>query len=177
VFKRIAEQVLEYLHVPHDIELSPNRQLLLASHQAKDQDLQEGSPDHPGDSVEVAESSPALKSVIPFVPPPSTKTGGVIPASLKRTETAPLTPTPAQEPALPAAPVETPQSGTVVLDVQQGGIVVPSFIGKTVRGAIESAQDTGLDLDAVGSGIAEEQNPAPGSHVTSGSRVTVKFGR
>jgi cell division protein FtsI (penicillin-binding protein 3) len=54
---------------------------------------------------------------------------------------------------------------------------VPSFAGKSVRGAIELAEDSGLDLDAVGSGLAQEQSPAAGSHVATGSRVTVKFGR
>ena len=64
-----------------------------------------------------------------------------------------------------------------MLDVEQGGIVVPSFAGKSVRGAIELAEDSGLDLDAVGSGLAQEQSPAAGSHVATGTRVTVKFGR
>jgi len=68
-------------------------------------------------------------------------------------------------------------SGTVVLDVEQGGIEVPSFIGKSVRGALEVAQDSGLELNPVGSGIAREQSPAAGTHVTAGSRVVVKFGR
>ena len=45
----------------------------------------------------------------------------------------------------------------MVLDVEQGGIEVPSFVGKTVRGAVEAAQDTGLELDAVGSGVARQQ--------------------
>ncbi len=55
--------------------------------------------------------------------------------------------------------------------------MVPSFAGKSVRGAIELAEDTGLDLDAVGSGLARDQTPVAGSHVATGSRVTVKFGR
>ena len=50
----------------------------------------------------------------------------------------------------------------MVLDVEQGGIEVPSFSGKSVRGAIELAQDSGLELDAVGSGLAREQSPAAG---------------
>jgi len=54
---------------------------------------------------------------------------------------------------------------------------VPSFAGKSVRGAIELAEDSSLDLDAVGSGLAQDQIPAAGSHVATGSRVTVKFGR
>jgi len=62
-----------------------------------------------------------------------------------------------------------------VLEVEQGGIVVPSFAGKSVRGAIELAEDSGLDLDAVGQRGGQEQSPAAGSHVATGSRVTVKI--
>jgi len=65
----------------------------------------------------------------------------------------------------------------VVLDVEKGGIEVPSFVGKTFRGAVEAAQDAGLQLEAVGSGVAREQNPAAGTHVPAGSRVSVQFGR
>ena len=72
---------------------------------------------------------------------------------------------------------ELPTSGTVVLDVEQGGIEVPSFVGKTFRGAVEAAQDAGLELESVGSGVARQQSPLAGSHVPAGSRVTVQFGR
>jgi cell division protein FtsI (penicillin-binding protein 3) len=65
----------------------------------------------------------------------------------------------------------------VVLDVEQGGIEVPSFIGKHLRSAVETAQTSGLELDAVGSGIAREQAPAAGAHVPAGSRITVRFER
>ena len=37
-------------------------------------------------------------------------------------------------------PARLPSSGTVVLDVEQGGIVVPSFAGKSVRRRIEMAE-------------------------------------
>jgi cell division protein FtsI (penicillin-binding protein 3) len=79
--------------------------------------------------------------------------------------------------AATASQARLPSSGTVVLDVEQGGIEVPSFVGKTVRGAVESAQDIGLQLDAVGSGIARQQSPTAGTHVAAGARVTVQFGR
>jgi beta-lactam-binding protein with PASTA domain len=64
-----------------------------------------------------------------------------------------------------------------VLEVEQGGIVVPSFAGKSVRAAVELAQSNSLDLDIIGSGLGIEQSPAAGSHVAAGSRVVVKFGR
>jgi cell division protein FtsI (penicillin-binding protein 3) len=78
---------------------------------------------------------------------------------------------------VPAEPAKLPTTGTVVLDVEQGGIVVPSFAGKTVRGAVEAAQDAGLQLDAVGSGLASKQTPVAGTHVAAGARVTVQFGQ
>ncbi len=64
--------------------------------------------------------------------------------------------------------------GTVVLDVDSG-VVVPSFLGKPLRSAVESAQQSGLEINAIGSGVAREQWPAPGSHLASGQRITVRF--
>ena len=55
VFRRISQQVLEYLHVPHDLPLAPQHQLLLAQSKMKDKDLEEGTPDHPGEPLETAE--------------------------------------------------------------------------------------------------------------------------
>ena len=57
VFQRVTQQVLEYLHTPHDVELPRNRQVLLASRQVKDREVEEGSPDHLGDPLEVAEAA------------------------------------------------------------------------------------------------------------------------
>jgi cell division protein FtsI (penicillin-binding protein 3) len=42
---------------------------------------------------------------------------------------------------------------------------------------VEAAQDAGLELVPVGSGVARQQAPAAGTHVPTGSRVTVQFGR
>jgi cell division protein FtsI (penicillin-binding protein 3) len=79
-------------------------------------------------------------------------------------------------PSLPEVPTRA-ANGTVVLDVEEGGIEVPSFLGKSVRAALDIAQDAGLNLDAIGSGIAQEQSPAPGAKVAAGAKVVVRFGR
>ena len=181
VFQRIAQQVLEYLHVPHDVELPANRQLLLASRKVKDQDLDEGSPDHLGETLETADAGNASSVPPPANHPPAVvaQLSGVIPAAMRQADVVPppaLAP-PAQSSPPPPAPERTPSNGTVVLDIEQGGIVVPSFTGKSVRAAIEVAQESGLDLDAVGSGVAQWQSPSPGTRVVSGSKVTVRFGR
>jgi cell division protein FtsI (penicillin-binding protein 3) len=192
VFHRIAQQVLEYLHVPHDLPLAPQHQLLLAQTKTKDKDLEEGTPDHPGEPLETAEvngeSTDAAKSPSAARALPSAGSGQAMPATAgaggKVVQAAmreavadlPVSPDQPRPPSSTSQP-QLPTSGTVVLDVEQGGIEVPSFVGKTVRGAVEAAQDAGLELDAVGSGLARQQTPVAGTHVPAGSRVTVQFGR
>ena len=177
VFQRITQQVLEYLHVPHDMQLPPNRQVWLAQNKVRDSDLDESSPDHLGSTLEVADASSADSAPLPAPLKPAAAQGPVVPVSLREKEPVPPVPmTSSSVPALPEMPKPAP-NGTVVLDVEQGGVEVPSFLGKSLRSALEAAQDSGLELNPVGSGIAREQNPAPGTHVTAGSRVIVRFGR
>jgi cell division protein FtsI (penicillin-binding protein 3) len=198
VFQRIVQQVLEYWHVPHDVELPASRQVLLARRNLPDSNLDESSPDHLGASLDIADaavdpgvnpsSSPTLA-----LSKPATISSQIVPAAQKQQEAmppegAPLKPSfglsgnvnaAASNPSNPNA-AEAPAKSTgstVVLDVEEGGIEVPSFLGKNVRSALEAAQDAGLDLDAIGSGTAREQSPQPGAHVAAGARVTVRFGR
>jgi cell division protein FtsI (penicillin-binding protein 3) len=180
VFNRIAQPALEYLHTAHDIELPASRQLLLAARKVKNEDLEESSPDHLGDTLEVVENTPqeTMPASEPSKPTPAIAAASVIPAGLKE----PLPTSSASSAAQPSIARTSQQSeekpsGTVVLDVEQGGIAVPSFIGKSVRSALEAAQDAGLELDAVGSGIAHDQTPAPGEHLPAGGHVTVRFQR
>jgi cell division protein FtsI (penicillin-binding protein 3) len=178
VFQRVAQQVLEYMHVPHDVELPPSRQVLLSRRNANDKDLEENSPDHLGASLDLADAG-----VTPTAPAPSksaTVSEQVVRASLTTREAVSPAVTADNSPSV--KPDDTPDqklpaSRTVVLDVEEGGIAVPSFLGKNVRAAVEAAQDAGLDLDAVGSGVAREQSPAAGAKVAAGSRVMVRFGR
>jgi cell division protein FtsI (penicillin-binding protein 3) len=190
VFTRITQQVLEYLHTPHDLEIAPSRQVLLAQAKASEKDLDEGSPDHPGESIDAADT-PAADTVPssargePVIPATldgrdarrSTISHAVLPAALRENVTSPDS----THPILTVSPagnaLSPPANGTVVLEVEQGGIAVPSFVGKSVRSAIEIAEANGLDLEIVGSGIAQNQSPAPGAHVASGTKITVRFGR
>src|SRR5271166_3016431 len=198
VFRRITQQVLEYLHVPHDLPLAPRHQLLLAQAKVKENDLDEGTPDHPGEPLETAEASadssdgakpPSVARARPEreskgLPP--TNAGAdekVVQAAMREQVSVSAAPPVAKDvpaktnDAASAEKIKLPTTGTVVLDVEQGGIVVPSFVGKTVRGAVEAAQDAGLQLDAVGSGVASKQTPVAGTRVAAGARVTVQFGQ
>ena len=189
VFRRVTQQVLEYLHTPHDLPLAPNHQLLLAEAKMKDRDLEEGTPDHPGEPLETAEvngDSSVARAPSPTV---ASSKGNVVQAAMRQSETVPSKSGAAspyhesqQESASSygapdAADGQRLTTGTVVLEVEQGGIEVPSFVGKTVRGAVEAAQDAGLELEAVGSGLARQQSPPAGTHVATGAHVRVQFGR
>ncbi|MGH9514037.1 MAG: penicillin-binding transpeptidase domain-containing protein [Terriglobales bacterium] len=182
VFQRVAQQVLEYLHTPHDIELPPNRQVLLAARRLSPQDDQDGSPDHPGEPLETAENSnleetksrTVSSSPAPIAPLP----GEIVPAAMReREDVSDDASVSAPSPSSPSPAAQLTPGGTVVVDMEQGGIVVPSFLGKSVRKAVETAEQTGITLDVVGSGLGREQIPLPGSHVAAGTRVTVQFGR
>jgi cell division protein FtsI (penicillin-binding protein 3) len=74
------------------------------------------------------------------------------------------------------AEADAAAQGTVVLDVGNS-VEVPSFVGRPVRSVIELAQQQGLEVDVAGSGLAREQSPLPGTRVSSGSHVAVRFGR
>jgi PASTA domain len=155
--------------------------LLMAK--VKEKDLDDDTPDHPGEPLETAEvnsdASDAAKPSVARTPAPAAASqSAVLQAAVRE----PIAVAPREQVKASVTPnaapesAEVPKTGTVVLDVEQGGIEVPSFLGKTVRGALESAQDAGLELEAVGSGVGHQQNPAAGTHVPAGSHVTVQFG-
>ena len=182
VFSRITQQVLAYLNVPRDVEVAPSRQLLLASKkkaQATEDDMADGAPDRLGSTDMTADmtadstSEPVGGNTAEMAKPtpstPSFELTRVVQAASRT-----------REPVKAAEPVESehkPVSGTVVLDVEQGGIPVPSFVGKHLRAAVELAEQSNLDIEAVGSGVARDQSPAAGSHVAAGTRITVRFER
>jgi cell division protein FtsI (penicillin-binding protein 3) len=190
IFQRIVQQVLEYEHVPHDVELPASRQVLLARRNVPEKNLEESSPDHLGASLDVDEAAsdaPAVALQLKTAEgqaaeaSKSTTAGAQFAAaSLARAELVAASPPPPTVPDAPStntAPSVKPSGGTVVLDVEEGGIEVPSFLGKNLRGALEAAEDAGLEIDALGSGIAREQSPLPGVRVASGARVVVHFER
>jgi cell division protein FtsI (penicillin-binding protein 3) len=175
VFARIAQQVLAYLNVQHDAEIKNDKRLQWRA-SAKDQDLDEGSSERLGGGLEVADSAPPATQqqkpspLVASAPAPKLAaaafvSNGPVPSAA---ETPALAPQTAKE--------DHGGAGTVVVDVGSG-IPVPSFAGKTLRSAVEVAQDAGLEIEAVGSGIARTQSPAAGTRVPNGTRISVRFAR
>jgi cell division protein FtsI/penicillin-binding protein 2 len=169
VFSRVAQQTLEYLNVPHDVDVDPKRQQLRAARSQAD-DLSESSPDRVDAGIEIADTD--VTAALSHPPAPQNTVDDFHPVALKsKPRVEADTDVPLQTPSLPP-----PSKGTVVLDVT-GGVEVPSFLGKPLREAVELAQQTGVEIDVVGSGVAREQSPAPGTHIPAGAHVAVRFAR
>ncbi len=173
VFARVMQQSLEYLHVAHDVEFKPEtrRQLLAA---IRERDLEEAAPDHVGEPL------PTLAAEVSAAPVPTrpAASAALMPASSRQallvpTAQAAVPPAVAPLPA-PAQPGPKTLNG-VVVDVD--GVQVPSFTGKSLRAAVETAQAAGIVLDVHGAGIAREQSPPPGTRIPAGGHVAVRFVR
>ena len=192
VFQRIMQQTLEYLHVPHDVQLPSSRQVLLAKSEVPEASLEESSPDHLGASLDLADdndgadipvgqASNGIRQNVAAQVVPTAQIARMPdqPSQMAMTTTVGTKPIALTSPTIAQgeAAQKSPGGGTVVLEVEEGGIQVPSFLGKNLRTAIETAQDAGLDLDAVGSGVAREQSPQAGTRVAAGAHIMVHFGR
>ncbi|HEU5450483.1 MAG TPA: penicillin-binding protein [Terriglobales bacterium] len=194
VFARIAQQVLAYMNVPHDAPLKdPRREQLRAS--ARDSDLEEGTPDRVGDiladaDAPAAPASPPSSAATSRGTPSSatTSSAGIVPAvprtsspaavasSTRASGSAGMLPAVARAPAPMAVSNAPKEGGTVVVEVGSG-VQVPSLVGMPLRSAVEQAQRAGLEIEAIGSGVAVEQNPAAGTRIAPGGRVAVRFSR
>ena len=183
VFARVAQQVLAYMNVPHDVELQDPKRMWLKAH-SKENDTAEAAPDYIASAQEnvdapVAPTAPQVQAPAPALPAQQDPKFRTVAAASK-----PVQPTasiigPVQPPAtLQKTALETNNQSrtTVVLDVA-GGVLVPDFHGKSLRVALEEAESAGLELEVNGSGVGLDQAPAAGSRIPPGGHVSVHFGR
>jgi len=174
VFQRVAQQVLSYLNMPRDTEVRKSSQRLLLRASIRDDELAEGSPDRLNTTLTPPSGTDSEKSAIAEAP--LVNLSSVNAAAIPVASTTNRINTVRKPKSMPFPPPSHPSSGTVVLALGEG-TVVPSFIGQPLRGAIEVAQESGIEIDVVGSGIAQEQSPPPGSRLPTGAHVVVRFGR
>ncbi len=84
IFQRVSQPVLEYLHIPHDVELPASRQVLLAERHVTEQDTEEGSPDRLGDAIDLNDP-PASQILSPEQDAkPSSEPSGVVQAAMRQ---------------------------------------------------------------------------------------------
>jgi cell division protein FtsI (penicillin-binding protein 3) len=151
VFKRVAEQVLAYLDVAHDVPM--NSDLEFAGNQAK-------QPVVPGDAAaqisDRARDRKTQQEQATFQNVVSKSASGR---------------------ANSGATSSTPSSTTTIAFSDEDSVDIPDLTGQTVRSVTETCSRLGLVPDLIGSGVAVEQSPDPGTRVQRGSGVTVRFGR
>ncbi len=188
VFQELAQQILEYLGVPHDEPLRSAPELKAEAAQsssAREEDVSEPVGDlnalfadvndlpaddplrHPATPVEESDAGEAatLHAAVASAPmraSPSTKSSSSLPVG----------PIEAVPPVVSPAVVK----GSVVL-ASGKGIPVPDFAGATVRAATEKAGAAGLGVQVIGSGLARAQAPAAGTRVPAGTEIVVRFSR
>ena len=191
VFADVAQQVLEYLGVPHDIDLRPTTSAAkkpppVAEDDAAAQgeniqalydaanDLPSDDPLHPAVNAPTAPAAnaPAAQNVQAAPAPPSNVTARPSSGSQPgngATQTA-------QPPAQGAQPAPHPAGDKVVVN-DGGELTVPLLLGMSVRQVIEAAGSAGLEVEITGSGTAREQAPAAGTKVPPGTRIVVRCER
>jgi cell division protein FtsI (penicillin-binding protein 3) len=203
IFKEVAQQVLEYLGVPHDEPMKDD------SKTGADQD--EGDSGTPEDSSDLQALFAEVNNLPADDPlrsggntqPAALSSGGgangvsttaavaAAPASTptpRKTDDAELhdvEPTPDRTPFKSAAPPQAatplqasapPESGTLVTDAKHR-IAVPSFVGASVRQVVERAGTAGLAVQLLGNGLARDQAPVAGTLVPIGTEIVVRFAR
>jgi cell division protein FtsI (penicillin-binding protein 3) len=183
VFTRIAQQVLAYMNVPHDVELQDPRRMWLRAH-TKEDEITEMAPDYIASAQEHVDTPDAQPSPPVQTPPPSapliqdTRFRAVAATSKSSSTISSSATINVRAPTVQPASLQSPEQskGTVVLDVA-GGVPVPDFHGKSLRVALEEAESVGLELEVNGSGVGQDQSPVAGSRIPPGGHVTVQFGR
>jgi cell division protein FtsI (penicillin-binding protein 3) len=185
VFTEVAQEVLEYLGVPHDIELRPMTTASKKEAPVKEDDaaapeeniqaLYEAANDLPSDDPLRGEPA-AQPAANPNPAPAAVQTASSPPGENSGRPTGNGASPPSQAPAQPAQPASRPASDTVVVaDAAQ--LRVPSLLGLSVRQVIEEAGSAGLEVEIAGSGTAREQAPAPGAMVMPGTKIVVRCAR
>jgi cell division protein FtsI (penicillin-binding protein 3) len=189
VFQSVAQQVLEYLGVPHDQPVKTAKQLIEASQQEMPS---EGPSEHVGDLNAFFDAVNNLPADDPLRASASAASTDETPVE-RNSRGVSLLPqqtiaafkanggtslqdaaTPLRAPEL--APKIQARANGVVVDSGER-VAVPSFAGQGVRTVIETAAGVGLRVEPVGSGIAREQVPKAGALVPLGTQVVVRFTR
>ncbi len=180
VFAEVAQQVLEYLRVPHDEEIrppktkaKPEKPVLEDDHddQADVDALYAAVNDLPKDDP--LRSAPEQKNSDLAMPSTTTSASSKQPAAkpAAKPADAPTETTTKSDPV-----TQTPIPTSVVMNTSQQ-IKVPSLVGLPMRKVIETAANAGLPVEVSGRGTVREQAPAAGTLVNTGTRIVVRGSR
>ncbi len=182
VFTEVAQQVLEYMGVPHDEEIRPSK-----TKQKTDETIHEDDHDDQADvdalyaAVNDLPADDPLRLSAEQKDPPATSTTqsqkppvGSKDAVAKTGDGTPDTPV-----GPPSKAISNPQDArlTTVAIESEHQIKVPSLVGLSMRKVIETAASAGLPVEFSGRGTVREQAPAAGTLVNAGTRIVVRGSR
>jgi cell division protein FtsI (penicillin-binding protein 3) len=179
VFAEVAQQVLEYLAVPHDIDLRQHHALSKADLQVQEDDAHAQNSDinalfaaanelPSDDPLRAAVNQPASTPQPAAAAQPQTRTQPL--GAAANTSANPVATQPQIQPQ--------PAPATRIVIINDGKkLRVPSLIGLPVRKVIEQAAAAGLEVEISGNGSVREQAPAAGTMVAPGTKIVVRCGR
>jgi cell division protein FtsI (penicillin-binding protein 3) len=189
VFADVAQQVLEYLGVRHDIEVRAPRPGQKAGARVTEDEAREKSGEDDMKALYAAvndlPSDDPLRHGGQNQRGGSSQTGTASQTAAPPNQTANLK-TNAGAQASSAVPQAPPSAATpgnaqplkmAVMVIDSKSLRVPSLIGLPVRKVIEQAAAVGLEVHVTGSGTVREQAPAPGTMVAFGTQIVVRCGR
>jgi cell division protein FtsI (penicillin-binding protein 3) len=201
VFASVAQQVLEYLGVPHDQPLKTLKEIQIAQKDVVDDAPAESTADLTAmfDDVNSLPADDPLRSPANAVAATAKADEGTVAVAPKGAGVAqsamnllPAKVVAAFQRSSDHAPVDAvspapplPKTVSIAEGKEKGAVVVnaglrvpvPSFEGAALRSVVEKADAAGLRVQAVGSGLAREQVPAAGTMVPAGTEVVIRFAR
>jgi cell division protein FtsI (penicillin-binding protein 3) len=199
VFAEVAQQVLEYLGVPHDQPLKTKKEMLVAQKEVSDDAPSESTPDLtaifddvnslPADdplrmpanaaAAVVSGGDTSIATAAPKVAGKTQSVADLLPAKVVtafRADSDDATAHASAPVSLSKSAPEVKEKGAVVVNAGLR-VPVPSFEGVGLRTVVERADSVGLRVQVVGSGLAREQVPVAGTMVPAGTEVVVRFTR
>jgi cell division protein FtsI (penicillin-binding protein 3) len=180
VFAAVAQDVLEYLNVPHDIDVRPVKATTTRLEKPIHEDDSDAGVADINELFAAANDLPADDPLRQPATPPQPVNQAEQASNTPATGTETANTHPASEPKqseLMAAALP-PQAVPHRVTISDGSkIVVPSLVGLPVRKVIEMTASEGLQVQIDGSGTVREQAPAPGTQVPTGTKVVVRCGR
>jgi cell division protein FtsI (penicillin-binding protein 3) len=193
VFAEVAQQVLEYLGVPHDIDIRASR----AAGKDNTPVVEDDAGEHTGEIGALYAAANDLPSDDPLRagagqtpaanPPVAGGQSTAQAASASRDATAKPGIKQTAAAASPNAELSSshpagqqakpPQTSTAVMLNEGKKLQVPSLVGLPVRKVIELSAAAGLEVQITGNGTVREQAPAAGTMVAPGTKIVVRCGR
>jgi cell division protein FtsI (penicillin-binding protein 3) len=181
VFSEVAQQVLEYLGVPHDIDVRPPSATTKKAATVAEDDagqntgdinaLYAAANDLPSDDP-LRDAANQAASAAPAAPQSAKPSSNVSDSKAGQGGTQ------AASAAPQSATQQTKAQGQTTVTVNEAKrLQVPSLIGLPVRKVIEQAAAAGLEVQITGNGTVREQAPAPGTMVVPGTQIVVRCGR